>query len=288
MQDRHWATDGAIEHALPGLIGVDFTSAPGKRKPITVARGQLVDGLLRLDALERCEGWPDFEALLQRPGPWLGAFDFPFGLPREAVVDLGWPCNWPDLVQYCKKIGRTEFRAALDRHREARPSGDRYAHRATDRPARSHSPLKLVNPPVGLMYLEGAPRLLDAAVTIPGIIQGDPERIAVEAYPGFVARAIDRRSYKSDTRARQSPAREAVRRHIVDALERGVHPLGLAVRIDPAAREMLIGDPRGDHLDALLALLQAGWCALRSERGFGLPANFDPIEGWIAGVQVPC
>ena len=51
---------------------------------------------------------------------------------------------------------------------------------------------------------------------------------------------------------------------------------------------MLIGDPRGDHLDALLALLQAGWCALRSERGFGLPANFDPIEGWIAGVQVPC
>ena len=130
---------------------------------------------------------------------------FSFGLPREAVVDLGWPCNWPDLVQYCKKIGRTEFRAALDRHREARPSGDRYAHRATDRPARSHSPLKLVNPPVGLMYLEGAPRLLDAAVTIPGMIQGDPERIAVEAYPGFVARAIDRRSYKSDTRARQSP-----------------------------------------------------------------------------------
>ena len=137
MQDRHWATDGAIEHALPRFDRCRFHLGTGKRKPITVARGQLVDGLLRLDALNDARGWPDFEALLQRPGPWLSAFDFPFGLPRrQAVVDLGWPCNWPDLVQYCK-IGRTEFRAALDRHR-ARPAAIAMpTARPIDRPART-------------------------------------------------------------------------------------------------------------------------------------------------------
>jgi hypothetical protein len=37
----------------------------------------------------------------------------------------------------------------------------------TDHPAGSHSPLKLVNPPVGLMFLEAAPRLLASGVSIP-------------------------------------------------------------------------------------------------------------------------
>lgn len=270
------------------LIGVDFTSAPNRGKPITVAGGRLLDGELILDTLEQCESWSGFESLLRRPGPWLGAFDFPFGLPREAVLDLGWPTDWPALVGHCRQMGRAAFRAALDQHRQSRPYGNRYAHRATDRPAGSHSPLKLVNPPVGLMYFEGAPRLLDANVTIPGMVRGDPTRIAVEAYPGFLARSIHAGSYKSDDRARQTLAREAARRYILDAIAAGAHPLSLPVRLDTVKRGQLIADARGDQLDALLALVQAAWCALRSNENFGLPAHFDPIEGWIASVAPPC
>ena len=61
------------------------------------------------------------------------------------------------------------FRAALDTYRASRAVGNKYPHRATDLPAGSHSPIKLVNPPVALMFLEGAPRLARAGVTIPGL-----------------------------------------------------------------------------------------------------------------------
>lgn len=148
------------------LLGVDFTSAPGRRKPIVVAHGTLRGDELRLAHIEALEDWQAFEAFLARSGPWLGGFDFPFGLPREAVSDLGWPRAWEGLVRHCVSLGRSGFRAALDGHRESRPAGRRYAHRATDYPARSHSPLKLVNPPVALMFLEGAPRLLDATLAM--------------------------------------------------------------------------------------------------------------------------
>ena len=77
------------------LIGVDFTSAPRPAKPITAAFGRLEGDAVVLERLEKLPDWPAFESLLIRPGPWLGAFDFPFGLPREAVVDLGWPTTWP-------------------------------------------------------------------------------------------------------------------------------------------------------------------------------------------------
>ncbi|HEX7384671.1 MAG TPA: DUF429 domain-containing protein, partial [Burkholderiaceae bacterium] len=64
------------------VLGVDFTSAPRRAKPITVAHGELRAGTLRLARLEGLESFEAFEAFLRRPGPWIGGFDFPFGLPR--------------------------------------------------------------------------------------------------------------------------------------------------------------------------------------------------------------
>ena len=71
------------------LIGVDFTSAPTRRKPVTAARGLLQGTMLKLQRLDALPTLAGFEALLAEPGPWLGAFDFPFGLPREFVDALG-------------------------------------------------------------------------------------------------------------------------------------------------------------------------------------------------------
>lgn len=278
------------------LLGVDFTSAPRRAKPITAAHGHLDGGRVVLDRFERCADWAGFEALLARPGPWLGAFDFPFGLPREAVVDLGWPQTWPALVRHCAALGKPDFRAALDAYRESRPIGQRYAHRATDLPARSHSPLKLVNPPVGLMFLEGAPRLLAAGVHVPGVHDGDPQRIALEAYPGLLARRITSASYKSDERRKQTAERRAARTRIIDALtaEPTVQPPAestTAQRISstpmllasPEQRRALEDDASGDLLDAALALLQAAAAARHGPPRFGLPAAIDALEGWIAG-----
>lgn len=269
------------------LYGVDFTSAPRVRKPITVAAGRGEGKSIRLDALEVLPDWAAFEAFLDRPGPWLGGFDFPFGLPREAVVDLGWPMTWTSLVEHCASLGRQAFREQLDAYRATRPAGKRYAHRAADAPARSHSPLKLVNPPVGLMFLEGVPRLLRAGVSLPGLHDADPSRIALEAYPGLLARAITRAPYKTDERAKQTSARHDARDSIVAALESGAHPLGLPLSLDRAQRAALVEDASGDLLDATLALIQSAWCLHAGPPDFGLPREIDPLEGWIATVPGP-
>lgn len=274
--------------ATTALLGVDFTSAPRKRKPITVAHGHLAGAAaLQLDGFEHIPDWAGFEALLARPGPWLGGFDFPFGLPREAVSDLGWPLDWPALLTHCLSLGKPAFRQALDSYRESRPAGRRYAHRATDLAAVSHSPLKLVNPPVGLMFLEGAPRLLAAGLSVPGLHAGDPQRQALEAYPGLLAHTITRASYKSDDPRKHSPARQAARQIIVDALIAGRHPLRLQLRGNEVQLEQLVVDASGDLLDAVLALVEAAASLLAGPPGFGLPAEIDALEGWIACAPLP-
>jgi hypothetical protein len=262
------------------VLGVDFTSAPRSAKPIVVARGRGAARAFVLDSIDALPDWAAFEALLAEPGPWIGGFDFPFGLPRGAVRDLGWPTQWDALVRHCAAMGRAAFRMALDAYRATRPVGDKYPHRATDLPAASHSPIKLVNPPVALMFLEGAPRLAAAGVTVPGLRTGDPARVAVEAYPGLAARALTRVSYKSDEKRRQTPARHAARRAMVARLGRDGGSFGFRLEGRRALLASLVTDPTGDRLDAVLAAMQAAWCLRR--RHFGLPGNVDPLEGWIA------
>lgn len=266
------------------ISGVDFTSRPGKQKQITIATGRMRRRAFELEGIEEYSDWGRYESWLNRDGPWVAGFDFPFGLPREATRDLGWPASWHELVLHCRSMGRESFRMALDRYRESRAAGSRYAHRATDHPAGSHSPLKLVNPPVGLMFLEGAPRLLDAGVTVPGLVKGDPLRIAFEAYPGFAARQMVKGSYKNDARSKQTPQRAGARREIIAALVSTDNPFGIALSASARTLNSLAGDATGDRLDAVLCALQAAWAWQRRSENYGLPSKIDPLEGWIATV----
>lgn len=263
--------------------GVDFTSRPGTRKPITVASGRWRNNAFNLEGLEELSDWESFEHWLRREGPWIAGFDFPFGLPRSAVIALGWPLTWPALVRHCAQLGKAVFRDRLNDHRQGRPVGNKYEHRATDLPARSHSPLKLVNPPVGLMFFEGAPRLLESGVSIPRIHAGDPSRVALEAYPGFVVRHWTRQSYKNDAKAKQTPARRAARRAIVENLTEGRAPFGFRLRASRAMFTSLIADGSGDRLDAVICAMQAGWAMQKKD--FGFPDPVDPLEGWITMVE---
>jgi hypothetical protein len=267
------------------IHGVDFTSRPRPGKAITIASGVLRAGAFVLERIETHDAWAGFEAWLRRDGPWIAGFDFPFGLPRSAIVELGWPVEWPALVRHCAAMGREAFRASLDAHRELRPAGNRYAHRAADLPAKSHSPLKLVNPPVGLMFLEGAIRLLDAGVSSPGLHDGDPARLAFEAYPGFSARSMGVGSYKNDATAKQTPQRRRARLAIVRRLTGGDNPFGFALETSLTLKRTLVADATGDRLDAVLCAMQAAWAWQRRTKNYGLPANVDPLEGWILMAQ---
>ena len=54
------------------VYGVDFTCAPRKAKPITVACGTLKGNRLTVQAIQGLESFEAFEAFLATPGPWIG------------------------------------------------------------------------------------------------------------------------------------------------------------------------------------------------------------------------
>ena len=264
------------------VAGIDFTSAPTRRKPITVAHGRLAGAVVRLDRIDAHSDFDSFARWLAQPGPWVAAFDFPFGLPRELVLALGWPGEWRALMQHYTGLSRAQIRETFAAFCAARPVGGKFAHRATDGPAGSSPSMKWVNPPVAYMLHAGVPLLLQAGVHLPGLHAGDSQRVALEGYPGLVARALlGSRSYKSDDRARHTPERLIARKDLVEALERGAGRWGVRVKLSHAQRDDLVADACGDRLDAVLCLVLAAWGAQRPR--WGLPPEADPLEGWIVG-----
>ena len=273
-------------------MGCDFSSAPSRRKPITLAVGHLDGGRVRLERMEFFETLDAWAQHLHMPGPWVGAFDLPFGLPRELVETLGWPTDWTACIAYYARLSRAEIRNIFAAFCATRPPGSKLAHRATDRPAGSSPSMKWVNPPVAFMLHAGVPRLLAAGLHLPGLCPGDSTRVALEAYPGLLARSIlGSTSYKSDERARQTSERLIARRTLIEALETGQAPIlqssGLRLKLRHAQRDLLAADASGDQLDAVLCLLQAAWAQTQHDAGhpcYGLPPS-DPLEGWIVSAQ---
>ncbi|WP_343642200.1 DUF429 domain-containing protein [Roseateles sp.] len=262
------------------LVGVDFTSAPTARKPIRLAFGLRRGAVVKLERQEALLSLDAFAAWLAAPGSWLGGFDLPFGLPRELVQTLGWPTEWAPLIAHYASLSRAQIRDTFAAFCDARPAGRKFAHRACDGPAGSSPSMKWVNPPVAYMLHAGVPRLVAAGVHLPGLRAGDPSRVALEAYPGLLARElIGQRSYKSDDRAKQTPERLIARKDLIEALEQGRTRLGLRLKLSHAQRDELADDGSGDKLDAVLCLMQAAWADTRAD--YGQPAGMDPLEGWI-------
>jgi hypothetical protein len=137
--------------------------------------------------------------------------------------------------------------------------------------------------PIGRMFFRGAPRLLQAEVSVvPCRPLLGANRTAVEAYPALVARKwLDGESYKSDTKSKQTPEQRQNRQKLVRALqsEACAEIYGFRVRLEEQHAKALIADPSGDDLDALLCAVQAAWAS--TQVNFGVPPECDPLEGWI-------
>jgi hypothetical protein len=264
------------------LVGCDFSSTPTRRKPIVLAWGTAAGGRVQLTRLEKLESLGAFADWLRAPQAWIAGFDFPFGLPRELVEHLGWPTDWRECMRHYAGLTRPQIRDTFAAYCDARPAGAKFAHRRFDKRAGSSPSMKWVNPPVAYMLHAALPLLLDAGVDIPGLHAGDPQRVALEAYPGLLAREIlARRSYKNDDKAKQTPERLIARKDLLTALEQGRTRLGLRLKLTHAQHDALVQDASGDSLDAVLCMMQAAWAAQHGAPRYGLPEDLDPLEGWI-------
>ncbi len=266
------------------IFGFDFTSAPSRKKPITCAEGVLEGERLLIERVVRIEDFYGFEEALHRAGPWVGGFDFPFGQPRELIVELDWARSWAGYVQYVERIGKGTFEETLKSFSAGREAGHKLLRRATDEAVNAVSPMQLDFVPVGKMFFQGAPRLLRAGVNILPCRPNGDSRVALEVYPALVARAlVGRRSYKQDARKQQTEPQRATREALVNGLVNGAvaERYGVQAVLREGQGEALVEDATGDLLDAVLCAIQAGWAA--QQTGYGIPAGCDGLEGWIVG-----
>jgi hypothetical protein len=303
---------------LSKVIGVDFTSAPSRKKPITCMEGILEKDLSSLNASSSCLriqkfethcSFDSFEIFLNQEDTWFGAFDFPFGQPREFIQAVGWPLHWAEYVSTLDRLGKDGFEEVVLRYQAEHPVGQKQLFRLTDRLTQSSSPMKLHFTPVGKMFFQGAPRLLKAGISVLPCHPTPSSKIAVEGYPALLARKYgQKKPYKTENRNNpEAKAHTRVREKIVEGL---FHPdfkahYGFEISFQEwklpqeagnaqSPEAFLIQDPTGDTLDALLCCIQAAWCVLHQESGYGIPQEFydsnnsvcDPNEGWIPSPDI--
>lgn len=265
------------------IYGLDFTSAPGRRKPLIALGCALGGGTLRVEGSETLTDFGGFEDFLQREGPWVCGMDFPFGQPRSLVAALGWPESWEGYVGKVARLSKEEFEGAIRADMATRPPGSKWRYRLADRRSGSSSAMMLFRVPVGKMFYQGAPRLLDSGIRVEPCRRNGDNRVAVEAYPAVVARRfLGRTAYKRDG-VPDTPERRSARGTLVAGLEsadfREVY--GFSVETDGFWKEQFAGDPSADALDSLLCAVQATWAYLKRDENYGVPPECDPEEGWI-------
>ncbi|MGI9049185.1 MAG: DUF429 domain-containing protein [Rubrobacteraceae bacterium] len=266
------------------VYGLDFTSAPSKRKPLIAVGCALDDGILKVEDSEPMFSFEGFEDFLQQPGPWVCGMDFPFGQPRSLVEALGWPADWEGYVGEVAAIGKERFEAGIRSDMARRPAGSKWRDRLADRRSGSSSAMMLFRVPVGKMFFQGAPRLLVSGVNVVPCHPSEDTRVALEAYPAVVTRRfLGRRSYKSDERKKQTGAQRSARGELLAGLQSPVleEAYGFRILIDGEWRERFVREPAADSLDSLLCAVQAAWSYTKKDEGWGIPSECDPNEGWI-------
>jgi hypothetical protein len=265
------------------IYGLDFTSAPGRRKPLIVLCCTLQGDSLRVEDSDTLTDFGGFEDFLQREGPWVCGMDFPFGQPGSLVASLGWPEGWEGYIREVGRLPKEEFEGKIRADMATRPAGNKWRFRLADRRSGSSSAMMLFRVPVGKMFYQGAPRLLASGVRVEPCRRNGDSRVAVEAYPAVVARRfLGRTAYKRDA-VPDTPERRSAREKLLAGLSSATlrEAYGFAVEMEDPWREEFAGDPSADSLDSLLCAVQAAWAYRERDEDYGVPPECDPNEGWI-------
>ena len=185
------------------------------------------------------------------------------------------------MVNACVREGKERFVLdAMQSFQSAKEKLDK--HRATDLAARSESPLKTrANPPVGLMFYEGAWRLAGCDLHVPGLRSSKSDKVALEAFPGLAIQRLGERYYKND-KTTSADDNIAARTRILQRLQaKDDNALKCRISVPSSSLKDRMMHASGDWLDAVLCATQAHWGWTRKEKNFGLPTGVNPVEGWI-------
>ncbi|MEM6430128.1 MAG: DUF429 domain-containing protein [Deinococcota bacterium] len=277
------------------ILGVDVTSAPRGRKPITVVRAELMEAYLHVQDVLQFTSLKDFDT-------WLGGtrgivgIDAPLGQPRRLLTHLAehnpaWMQSWTSYVDLISGLSKAEFETLLNSYRATRPKGDKQHLRRCDKLAGACSPMMLYGVPVAKMFFVLTPLLLRTAVNVP-LLRPMPASTChvLEVYPALVVQALaklmpdagKRISYKSDTASNQTSAQQDMRRQMIAALCQGAlaEVYGVRLELPRKLKDIAVYDTKGDVLDAVFAAVQAAWAS--QQDNFGIPKDADALEGWIS------
>ena len=271
------------------IFGIDFTSAPRKGKPITVAEARLCHKVLAITNIFDLVNLEQFSEFLKRTGSWIAAIDFPFSQPRKLILDCGWPNSWQEFVNQVSLMGKQRFERILRNYRDSETSRCRLL-RETDKIAKSRSPMQLDFTPVGKMFLVGAPLLARSPCTIVPFRQLRADvGIIIEGYPKLVAgKAVGKSVYKSDSLSHQISTQAEVRKSILQWIQskEAKEHYGFIVKLNDVLANNCVYDPKGDRLDAALCAMQAAWAWTQSRNRYGVPEYCEHLEGWIVDPEM--
>lgn len=251
------------------VAGIDFTSSPSPRKPLTFATGRLEGEILTLESTGTITAFAALDTFLQSNQFDLVSVDAPLGMTRSVVNELGWPDRRDELIAYIATLTRIEFLQGLQNRADSKPYGEKEPKRLTERYAPgAFSCVKIGRPSMARMTYEAF-----------RVLARNPTSRFTEAFPKLVQLALfPGARYKFAT----EPARRA-RAGLVEALlgPKIPHYYGFELRIEERLMPALIEDAMGDLLDAVFACVQAAWACRQLDPNLGIPPGIDPIEGWI-------
>ena len=265
------------------IFGIDFTSAPSRKKPITVAEAEIAQGSLVIQKIHTLASFDEFEVFLKQKGPWVAGVDFPFGLPGAFLSTLGLPHDWPDYVQELTQLSKPEFEQNIKSFKSKHSSPYKEPLRFTDVLASAQSPLKLVNAPVAKMFYEGSKRILKSGASIIPCHPQKGNRLILETYPALVAHRFAA-SYKSETK--DTSSKNSARKDIISGVLSSELEIefGFSVKIADVIKDEMQNDSKGDSLDAVLCSFQAAWAWQQGKPNYGIPTSNKSLthsEGWI-------
>ena len=180
--------------------------------------------------------------------------------------------------------------------------GNKFAWRKTDKCAGSSPAMSWTNPPVAWMMHAGMKIMIKENLYFPAhnfpveldklsikfknFVENKNTsfiyKLAFESYPGFTARKIIKKSYKSDDLKKNTQERYENRVKIINALTNRYFKSDLSLVCSKNTFNIAVNDPKGDFLDSMICAFQVAESLFK--KSFGLVHGYDSFEGWIISV----